>query len=290
MQLANDLHNAGLDVWIDKWRLKPGDELVRSIGDGIGTSDYFLPVLSPSFLKSGFARRELDEALVAQLSSRSVKVIPVMARKCEIPWLLKSILYADFSRSYTQGVESLARALDVAIAEYPVTVLNETATTAILDGRKRFRITHSAVLELREAGIEEFTDLNVFSDEPPECVHVNTGKARVDSQTGLHRIITAFDEPLPTHVPIRRTVSYEGIDRDGRWYYRLPSSFFWARVRVRFSPESEHPTSFESHFDRDGFRGAGPNWTTVRRSGWLTYTTLLSPEMARWRTLMIAWK
>ncbi|MEW8029651.1 MAG: toll/interleukin-1 receptor domain-containing protein [Candidatus Thiodiazotropha endolucinida] len=290
VRLANDLNQAGLDVWIDRWRLKPGDQLVQAIGEGIGTSDYFLPVLTPSFLASRFAKRELDEALVYQLGEHGVKVVPVLAKTCEVPALLRSIMYADFSKSYIHGIENLARGLDVEIPSYPVTMLNETATLSILDDKDRFRVTHSHALEVQEPNIREFTDLHVFSDSPPENVRVNSGKPKVVSQTGLHRIITSLPKPLPTRSSVKRTISYEGVDQDNCWFYRLPSSFTWARVRVRFSPKRGRPKIFESHFDRDGFKGAAPQWRISRRNEWTIYSTALSPEMARWRTLMIQWR
>jgi|APTNR8051073442_1049403.scaffolds.fasta_scaffold00843_9 hypothetical protein len=290
LRLAKDLDDAGLDVWIDKWRLKPGDKLVQSIGEGIGTSDYFLPVLSPSFIKSHFAQRELDEALVSELGERRVKVVPILAKKCAIPSLLRSIIYADFSGSYTSGLENLAGTLGVEVPSYPVTVMNESATLTILNNDKRFRITHSRVIEVREADLREFTDLHVFSDTPPVEIRVNSGHPRVETQTGLHRIVTGLPKPLPVRRPVRRTVSYEGFDRDERWFYRLQSSFMWARVCVRFASGCDQPSLFESHFDRDGFQGVAPPWRIVRRDGSVTYTTRLSPEMARWRTLLIHWQ
>jgi hypothetical protein len=290
LMLANDLHQAGLDVWIDKWELKPGDQLIEAIGDGIGTSDYFLPVLTPSFLSSKFSKRELHEALYSELGDHGVKVIPILAKKCEIPPFLRSIIYADFSKSYAQGIENLARGLDIEIPSYPVTMLNETATLSILDNKDRFKVTHSHTLELQESNISEFTDLHVFSDSPPENIRVNSGKPKVITQTGLHRIVTSLPRPLPTFTPVKRTVSYEGVDQDNCWFYRLPSSFMWAKVRVRFSAERGPPIRFESYFDRDGFKGAGPQWRTSRRDGWTIYSTSLSPEMARWRTLMIEWR
>ena len=43
--LADKLKASGVDVWIDRWKIKVGDSITQKINEGIGESDYLLIVL-----------------------------------------------------------------------------------------------------------------------------------------------------------------------------------------------------------------------------------------------------
>jgi hypothetical protein len=292
-RLALDLASSGLDVWIDRWNLRPGDSLTQKIGQGIRESDYFLPVISPAFLASHFALRELDEALMRQLARRSVQVVPILFRTCEPPSLLTSILWADFRRSYVDGLEALSKAVGIEVPPQDVVCIREVATLLILDEGTRFQITHDRLIEVTKPGITRFVDLNVFQDKPPELVTVNSGSATVESITGLHRITTVLPRPLPVRRPIRRITSYQGVggpfDEDGSWFYRLPSNFNWSRAEIRFAPGCRLPREFNAVFDLDGFERPGPVVRKRKSKDWLTFTADLSSEMAKWRMLRFHW-
>ncbi|MCJ7662052.1 MAG: toll/interleukin-1 receptor domain-containing protein [Anaerolineales bacterium] len=45
-ELADKLNASGVDVWIDKWKIKVGDSITGKINDGIGSSDFLIVVLS----------------------------------------------------------------------------------------------------------------------------------------------------------------------------------------------------------------------------------------------------
>jgi len=50
----------------------------------------------------------LSTALVKELEKQSVYVLPLLHRKCDIPILLREKVYADFTTSYEDGLQSLA--------------------------------------------------------------------------------------------------------------------------------------------------------------------------------------
>lgn len=75
---ATKLFQRGVDVWLDKWELNPGDSLIQRIFEvGIGTADTILVVLSQNSLNSRWVREELDAASVRRIQGKC-RLIPVL--------------------------------------------------------------------------------------------------------------------------------------------------------------------------------------------------------------------
>ena len=111
-KLASDLRQAKLKVWYDAWTMLPGDSLYDKIQQGIRTSAWFIIVLSPDAVSSQWCKRELHNALEEELERKSVYVIPVLYRSCEIPGFLKEKLWADCrGNKYKKGLSSLLERL-----------------------------------------------------------------------------------------------------------------------------------------------------------------------------------
>lgn len=110
--LAGDIQNAGLDVWISKWKLNVGDSIVQKISEALRDSDYFIVILSPDSVQSNWVKVELDSALMRQLSGQNISVLPVLYRRCHIPPLLQSRLYANIPKDgYERVLEQLLAVL-----------------------------------------------------------------------------------------------------------------------------------------------------------------------------------
>ena len=111
-KLANNIQNAGLSVWWDEWEIKVGDSIFQKVNDGISTSANLVVVLSTSSVNSSWVQREVGSALMKQLSSeKSITILPVLLEDCDIPPLLRDILWADFRKSYQSGLTQLLKAL-----------------------------------------------------------------------------------------------------------------------------------------------------------------------------------
>jgi hypothetical protein len=74
--LARRLKQEGYKVWYDKFALKPGDSLRRSIDKGISESKYGLVVLSHKFFQKEWPQKELD-SLISLETGDDRKIIPV---------------------------------------------------------------------------------------------------------------------------------------------------------------------------------------------------------------------
>jgi hypothetical protein len=125
-RLAGDLEKAGYVVWWDITDLRGGDDWVRVIPEAIGTSDFFIVVLSPDSTVSEWVRKEYTQAL-----SLHKRIIPIMLRTTAVPFALNTINYLDFTTeaTYIDGLKALLLALGysgdlpvAAAATWPLTL------------------------------------------------------------------------------------------------------------------------------------------------------------------------
>jgi hypothetical protein len=106
-QLAADLTNNGIAVWLDEQMIKVGDSIAEKVSQGLAESDYFLIVLSDNSVQSEWVKKELNHALISEIEEKEVKVLPILLSQCQIPALIKDKKYADFSKSYRAGLKNL---------------------------------------------------------------------------------------------------------------------------------------------------------------------------------------
>ena len=74
--LARALASFGADVWYDKFTLKPGESLSRSIDKGLANSRHGIVVLSPHFIAKPWPERELSGLVTMQLAEGR-SIIPI---------------------------------------------------------------------------------------------------------------------------------------------------------------------------------------------------------------------
>lgn len=120
-RLARDLATLRVKVWWDRGEMKVGDSLNRKIEEGIAASKWLAIVLSPNSVSSPWVKKELTAAYVKELERQDVYILPILYQECDIPLFLKDKVYADFRKSYRQGLdallERLAPSLDLAVLE-----------------------------------------------------------------------------------------------------------------------------------------------------------------------------
>ncbi len=106
-KLAKDLKKIGLNVWFDKWEIKVGDSLTWKIEEGIRENEFLGIVLSPEALESEWVKSEISSAWVKQMNTKKIIVLPILYRKCEIPYFLQDRKYANFTQNYDDGLREL---------------------------------------------------------------------------------------------------------------------------------------------------------------------------------------
>lgn len=112
-RLAKDIREAGLGVWIAPESIQPGELWVAAIDRGLSASDKFVIVLSEHALKSRYLKYETSYALSAHAEGRG-RVLPVLLSDCDVSQLsplLTTLQRIDFTKSYSDGVAELRRAL-----------------------------------------------------------------------------------------------------------------------------------------------------------------------------------
>jgi len=110
-RLATDLRSLGIYVWWDRWEMRVGDSLNRKIQEGIAQAGWLAIVLSRQSVKSPWVERELNAAMVRELETKEVFVLPLLIDDCDLPIFLRDKLYADFRESFEDGLAALVESV-----------------------------------------------------------------------------------------------------------------------------------------------------------------------------------
>lgn len=90
---ATALRENGVDAWLDRWEILPGDSFVDKIfEEGLKEAVAVIIVLSQFSASKPWVSEELNASMVARIS-KGTKIIPVVIDSCEIPEALKSTLW-----------------------------------------------------------------------------------------------------------------------------------------------------------------------------------------------------
>jgi hypothetical protein len=117
-QLIDDLKSAGVEVWLDRINLKPGDRWNTIIRQAIRSGDFFIACFSTNSINKtrSVMHRELLLA-IDELQLRSfnqIWFIPVLLSKCNVPELdigggstLQDIQYVPLFNNWDAGIENI---------------------------------------------------------------------------------------------------------------------------------------------------------------------------------------
>ncbi|MCZ2722975.1 toll/interleukin-1 receptor domain-containing protein [Marinomonas sp. 15G1-11] len=115
---ATKLRENGVDAWLDKWEMLPGDSLVDKIfEEGLKEAKAVIIVLSNYSIKKPWVREELNASIVAKLS-KGTKIIPIVLDNCEVPQSLVSTLWEsipdlkDYDQNFKRVLSSIFGATD----------------------------------------------------------------------------------------------------------------------------------------------------------------------------------
>jgi len=92
-EFATKLRNNGVDAWLDKWEMLPGDSLVDKIfEEGLKEAKAVIIVLSKFSVDKPWVREELNASIVNKIS-KGIKIIPIVLDECNVPEALTSTLW-----------------------------------------------------------------------------------------------------------------------------------------------------------------------------------------------------
>ena len=108
---ATALRQRGIDVWLDKWEILPGDSLVDKLfEEGLKDANAVLVVISAVSASKPWVREELNTAIVHRITKQT-KIIPIVLDGSEVPESLKSLVWESI-----QDVNDYASPLDRIVA------------------------------------------------------------------------------------------------------------------------------------------------------------------------------
>lgn len=107
--IAADVKRLGLKIFLDQ-ELLPGEEWEPRLAHELRRAKYVLVLLSPAYIRSPWARRELEEAILSE-SQGGPRIVPILVEGDLIPRLLRHKQYADLRKGYEAGMKEVARAL-----------------------------------------------------------------------------------------------------------------------------------------------------------------------------------
>ena len=146
LKLANDLRSEGISLWIDQLDIPAGERWDIAVGNALKASPSLLLVLSPASVES---QNVMDEVAFALESNK--KIVPVLHRRCDIPFRIRRLQYIDFTAAYDGGFTQLLRTLK-APQKPPQVVAGDNAAPDVTRIERRIRprrfIYLSAVLLL----------------------------------------------------------------------------------------------------------------------------------------------
>jgi len=90
---ATKLRAKGIDAWLDKWEILPGDSLIDKIfEEGIKDAQAIIVVLSKNSVDKKWVREELNAAVVKKIDGLT-KLIPVVIDDCQVPEALQTTVW-----------------------------------------------------------------------------------------------------------------------------------------------------------------------------------------------------
>ena len=230
-QFALRLRAKGIDAWLDKWEMKPGDSLVDKIfEEGLKNAQAVIIVLSENSVKKPWVREELNAALVRRIEGHS-KLIPIVLDACEIPECLRSTLQARitdtarYDRQFDEIVMAILGQYDKpklgALPAHAVTIVDTIPGLTAID-----QTVLTAACEIAiEKGFsmisgEEITAKMVALEVSPEQIDESLEILQREGAVDFDRVLNG-DIPLFDVTPIgferyakSRIANYDAICRD----------------------------------------------------------------------------
>ncbi len=110
---ARRLREKGIDAWVDRWEMLPGDSIVDKIfEEGIKNADAVIAVVSANSVAKKWVREELNASVVQRINRGSL-LIPVVIDDCEVPEALQSTLWSHVKdlNDYDQEFDRIVSAI-----------------------------------------------------------------------------------------------------------------------------------------------------------------------------------
>ncbi|MBI3984305.1 toll/interleukin-1 receptor domain-containing protein [Candidatus Microgenomates bacterium] len=120
-RIQSDLHECGIDAWLDRSDIEPGHPIRQAIFEALSTVDALFAYLTPESKDSKWVRAELDAAFLQQARDKGFRALPFVNSTDTIPLLradIADILCPVISfEQYELGLRKLIKAVTDAANE-----------------------------------------------------------------------------------------------------------------------------------------------------------------------------
>ena len=142
-ELFRRLTRDGVNCFFDEESIEWGDNFVLTLEEAIEKCRFFMPVLSPDFVRSDWAKQE--RALAQARSSRKIR--PLLLRECVVPGFLKPIQYIDVSKSeeFEANYPKICASLGGRVQSDPADMLDRGKLPPLMPLRPPFYMPHSSM-------------------------------------------------------------------------------------------------------------------------------------------------
>jgi len=109
LDFASRLRARGIDVWLDRWEILPGDSFVDKIFDeGLARAKAVIVIISRHSVTKPWVREELNVAVVRKINKVS-KLIPVVIDASQVPNVLQATLWEriDDLKNYAPSLDRI---------------------------------------------------------------------------------------------------------------------------------------------------------------------------------------
>lgn len=111
IRVGENLRANGIDAWMDRWEILPGDSLIQKIfSEGLAGADVFIIIISQNSVDSKWVKQELDVALIKRIEGVS-RVIPLRVGNVVMPAPLLSLKWIDMSGDFNEKLRELQMAI-----------------------------------------------------------------------------------------------------------------------------------------------------------------------------------
>ncbi len=122
LAFSRKLRERGIDAWVDKWEMLPGDSLVDKIfEEGIKQASAVIVILSKNSEKKPWVVEELNAGYVKRINEKS-KLIPILIEDCDVPECLRSTLWVRINNldDYDTELDSIVASIFGANEKPPI--------------------------------------------------------------------------------------------------------------------------------------------------------------------------
>jgi AAA-like domain/TIR domain len=106
-QLAINLRDAGLRVWLDEWMIQPGDDIYATIEQGLEYSRALILCISQAAIDSDWVKLERNTTIFRDPQNKERRFIPLLLEDCHPPDVIRRLAYIDWREESGEIVRKL---------------------------------------------------------------------------------------------------------------------------------------------------------------------------------------